>query len=165
MAEDLQRFLDDKPIKARRVTAAEQAWRWARRNPAVASLAAGLLLALVAGLIGVTWQWRQAVANLSAAEAANRKAQARFDLAMEAVQAFTTGASEDVILMEKQLEGLRKKLLEGSLNFYDRLALLLEGETGPLSRVVRWPRRSSTPESSTRRSDAGRRPWKRIAWP
>ena len=39
MAEDLQRFLDDKPIQARRVTAAEQAWRWARRNPAVASLA------------------------------------------------------------------------------------------------------------------------------
>ena len=52
LAEDLQRFLDDKPIKARRVTAAEQAWRWARRNPAVASLAAGLLLALVAGLVG-----------------------------------------------------------------------------------------------------------------
>ena len=50
LAEDLQRFLEDRPIKARRVTAAEQAWRWARRNPAVASLAAGLLLALVAGL-------------------------------------------------------------------------------------------------------------------
>ena len=52
LAEDLQRFLDDKPIKARRVTAAEQAWRWAKRNPAVASLAAGLLLALMAGLAG-----------------------------------------------------------------------------------------------------------------
>ncbi len=134
LAEDLQRFLDDKPIKARRVTVTEQAWRWARRNPAVSSLAAGLLLALLSGLIGVTWQWRQATANLRKAEVANEKAQTRFDLAMEAVQAFTTGASEDVLLHEKQLEGLRNKLLEGSLRFYDRLALLLEGETGLVSR-------------------------------
>ena len=134
LAEDLQRFLDDKPIRARRATAAEQAWRWARRNPAVASLAAGLLLALAGGLIGVTWQWRQAEANLSAAEAANRKAQARFGLAMESVQAFTTGASEDVLLREKQLASLRNKLLEGSLTFYDRLAASLEGETDRASR-------------------------------
>ena len=134
LAEDLQRFLEDKPIQARRVTAAEQAWRWARRNPAVASLAAGLLLALLAGLAGVTWQWRQAEANLSAAEAANRKAQARFDLAMEAVRAFTTGASEDVILKEKALENLRKKLLGQSRLFYEKLTASLEGETDRASR-------------------------------
>ena len=134
LAEDLQRFLDDKPIKARRVTTVEQAWRWARRNPAVASLAAGLLLALVAGLAGVTWQWRKAVFNLNEAEAANRKAQARFDLAMEAVKAFTTGASEDVILKEKALEGLRKKLLGQSQVFYERLTRSLEGETDRASR-------------------------------
>ena len=77
----------------------------------MATLAAGLLVALMVGLVGVTWQWRQAAANLAAAESANRKAQARFGLAMEAVLAFTTGASEDVILKEKALESLRKKLL------------------------------------------------------
>ena len=70
------------------------------RNPAIAMLASGLLLALVTGLAGVSWQWRKAEANLSAAQVANRKAQARFDLAMEAVKAFTTGASEDVLLRE-----------------------------------------------------------------
>ncbi len=74
LAEDLQRFLEDKPIKARRITPAEQAWRWAKRNRAVASLAAGLLLALLGGLVAVSWQWRQAVANLDAAKAANGKA-------------------------------------------------------------------------------------------
>ena len=134
LADDLQRFLDDKPIKARRITAAEQAWRWARRNPAVASLAAGWLVALVAGLAGVTWQWRNAVANLGAAETANRKAQARFDLAMDAVRAFTTGASEDVILKEKALEGLRRKLLGQSQSFYDKLRASLEGEKDRSSR-------------------------------
>ena len=82
----------------------------------------------------MTWQWRQAVANLAAAEAANRKAQARFDLAMEAVRAFTTGASEDVILKEKALEGLRKKLLGQSQSFYEKLRDSLEGETDRASR-------------------------------
>ena len=82
----------------------------------------------------MTWQWRQAVANLGAAEAANRKAQARFDLAMEAVRAFTTGASEDVILKEKALEGLRKKLLGQSQSFYEKLRVSLEGETDRASR-------------------------------
>src|SRR5262249_30622023 len=35
MAEDLRRFLADRPIKARRTTLTEQAWRWRRRNPAL----------------------------------------------------------------------------------------------------------------------------------
>jgi serine/threonine protein kinase len=50
LAEDLQRFLADRPIQARRATAAEQMWRWCRRNPAVAGLVAtvGLLLTVVA---------------------------------------------------------------------------------------------------------------------
>jgi tetratricopeptide (TPR) repeat protein len=134
LSEDLQRFLDDKPIKARRVSSTEQAWRWARRNPAVASLATGLLVAMAVGLIGVTWQWRKAASNLAAAELANRKAQERFGLAMDAVRTFTTGASEDVLLREKQLAGLRNKLLEGSLGFYDRLTASLEGESDRASR-------------------------------
>jgi serine/threonine protein kinase/WD40 repeat protein len=47
LAEDLQRFLDDRPIRARRVSELEQAWRWARRNPALAGLL-GAVVALLA---------------------------------------------------------------------------------------------------------------------
>ena len=36
MAEDLRRFLADEPIRARRASAAERYWRWARRNPSIA---------------------------------------------------------------------------------------------------------------------------------
>ena len=49
LAEDLQRFLEDRPIRARRVSAAERAWRWCKRNPAVAGLIGGIALALVVG--------------------------------------------------------------------------------------------------------------------
>src|SRR4029077_1041889 len=40
LAEDLSRFLEDRPTRARRCGPAERAWRWARRNPTVASLGA-----------------------------------------------------------------------------------------------------------------------------
>jgi WD40 repeat protein/predicted Ser/Thr protein kinase len=56
LAEDLRRFLADRPIQARRVTVAEQLWRWCRRNPAKAGLAVAVmglsLLLLVTALIG-----------------------------------------------------------------------------------------------------------------
>src|SRR5262249_19917213 len=44
LADDLSRFADDRPIRARRLSPLGAAWRWARRNRAVA----GLL-----GLVGV----------------------------------------------------------------------------------------------------------------
>ena len=48
LADDLQRFLDDGPITARRQTTVETVWRWARQHRTVASLAAVVLLLLVA---------------------------------------------------------------------------------------------------------------------
>jgi serine/threonine protein kinase/WD40 repeat protein/tetratricopeptide (TPR) repeat protein len=47
LAEDLRRFLADRPIHARRATAAEKTWRWCRRNPWVAGLSAAVLLLLL----------------------------------------------------------------------------------------------------------------------
>ncbi|HEV3386926.1 MAG TPA: serine/threonine-protein kinase, partial [Gemmata sp.] len=46
LAEDLRRFVADEPIKARRATAGERLFRWARHKPALASL-----LAVIAGVL------------------------------------------------------------------------------------------------------------------
>jgi WD40 repeat protein len=57
LAEDLRRFLEDQPIKARRVGAAERLVKWARRRPGIAALASALLVAL-AGLLGLgVWSY------------------------------------------------------------------------------------------------------------
>jgi len=58
--EDLHRFLEDRPILAKRSTPIEMLLRWARRNPAIATLATATLglLVLIASLLGV-WNRQQ----------------------------------------------------------------------------------------------------------
>jgi eukaryotic-like serine/threonine-protein kinase len=68
LAEDLERWLNCRPIKARPVSLRERAWKWARRNPAVAALLLTVVLAVGAGAGAFVWQWRQTRAALVRAE-------------------------------------------------------------------------------------------------
>src|SRR5205823_5116466 len=49
LAEDLRRFGEDRPVRARRVRLPERFWRWCRRNPGIASLTAAVVVSLAAG--------------------------------------------------------------------------------------------------------------------
>jgi eukaryotic-like serine/threonine-protein kinase len=90
LAEDLQRFIADEPIKARRVSSAERLWRWCRRNPAVAAttgLAAAALLAvtivstfLAIGEANFATQQAQSNDNLRGEQARTQKALQELDL-------------------------------------------------------------------------------------
>jgi WD40 repeat protein len=70
MAADLKRFVEDRPVRARRASGAEKLWRWCRRNPLPASLLAAILLVFLTGFAGVVWQWRLAA---TARDDANRR--------------------------------------------------------------------------------------------
>jgi serine/threonine protein kinase/WD40 repeat protein len=54
LAEDLRRFLSDRPIQARPATSLEKVWRWCRRNPAVASLTVAVWMLLAAIAVGAS---------------------------------------------------------------------------------------------------------------
>src|SRR5579884_1257277 len=51
LAADLRRYLAGEPIHARPVSRGERVWRWCRRNPVVAGLGTGFILALLLGTI------------------------------------------------------------------------------------------------------------------
>ncbi len=51
LADDLRRFVEYRPIRARRASRTDLAWRWCLRNPVVAGLATALLLVLSVGTI------------------------------------------------------------------------------------------------------------------
>jgi WD40 repeat protein/serine/threonine protein kinase len=52
LAADLQRFIEDEPIQARRASVAERAWRWCKRNPVVAALLSLVAFMLVSSAVG-----------------------------------------------------------------------------------------------------------------
>jgi serine/threonine-protein kinase len=141
LAEDLQRFVNDEPIQARRVGAVERLGRWCRRNPAVAGLMAAVLVLMAVGTAVSTWQAvaaTRARADLAAKHDAlaeeQTKVQARFELAQKAIALFHTGVSEDALLKNAEFKELRKKLLKEAAGFYADLEKLLEGQTDARSR-------------------------------
>jgi tetratricopeptide (TPR) repeat protein len=78
LAEDLRRYLDDRPILARRVGPIERTWRWSRRNPAIAALSLLLLGVVLGSFATISWKWRDA-------EQENRRAEANLSLALDSM--------------------------------------------------------------------------------
>jgi tetratricopeptide (TPR) repeat protein len=158
LAEDLRRFEAGETIRARPVGRPERLWRWCRREPALAALA----LTLVAGLLGVATQWFRAESHLkealhqrgraesnltyalrqsSRAEAnarkevaARRRAQGRFDAAMNALRDVEGISKDAALLREPRLEELRAKLLQTALDFYKEFQSFLEEDASPGAR-------------------------------
>ncbi|MHB1562366.1 MAG: protein kinase domain-containing protein, partial [Isosphaeraceae bacterium] len=81
LADDLRRYLADRPIRARRATELERLWKWARRRPAVAGLIAALFLCLLAGTVVSTAFAIRANRFALAAELRERDATAARDAA------------------------------------------------------------------------------------
>lgn len=63
VAEDLGRHLRGERIVARPVGRTEEVWRWCRRQPVRAVAAGGGAAVLLAGIVGIAWEWRRAEAE------------------------------------------------------------------------------------------------------
>ena len=152
IADDIERWSADEPVTAWRESLVRQARRWGkRRRTAVTAAAVALVVALL-GTGAVLAVQTQANTELKLANgllsalndrerrnntelnASNERERARFVLAMEAIKLFHGEVSQDLLLKEKQFEGLRIKLLHGAAGFYGKLEELLKGHADRPSR-------------------------------
>ena len=114
LSNDLTRFLNGQPIQARAIGTAEKLIRWCQRNPVVSSLSALLVAAIIVGVSGIVWNWREAVLA---------KEQSDRDLvrARAAVDQYLVSISEETLLEEPGFQGLRQELLQSAADYYRQM--------------------------------------------
>jgi serine/threonine protein kinase len=129
LAEDLQRFVDGRPVLASRVGWGERAARWAWRHRRAVSAAATLLVLVVTGLAAATvliWQARgQAEAALerarsqqAEAQVQRRRAEANFHKALDGATRILLQLDDRPGAPPLQGERLRAALVEQGLQFF-----------------------------------------------
>ncbi|HKB02099.1 MAG TPA: serine/threonine-protein kinase [Gemmataceae bacterium] len=118
LADDLNRFLRHEPVRARRATPVQRARKWLRRHPSVPATAAVLLFLLTAGSVVSALLIQRAY---HAERERAREADERLRLAGRSVDDMVQAAEQE-LADHPPLRGLRKKLLESALGYYQELA-------------------------------------------
>jgi serine/threonine protein kinase/tetratricopeptide (TPR) repeat protein len=117
LAADVQRYLNDEPVQARRPTLTHRLARWARRHrPLVVSLGAVLaMLVVAAGVSGVlVWQAYQREARQ------RERAETRLHVAWQTVEDMYTQVAEKWLAQEAHLEEVQRDFLLKARDFYER---------------------------------------------
>ncbi|MDX1948407.1 MAG: serine/threonine-protein kinase [Pirellulaceae bacterium] len=129
LADDLARYLAHEPILARPVTRVERGWKWARRNPVVASLAAALASALVIGLGATTSLWLLAEARRETADANWQLAETQRAAANDSSKQARAAVRESFVLATEApefqrdgMQGARALLRNKALAYFRELA-------------------------------------------
>jgi tetratricopeptide (TPR) repeat protein len=130
LALDLRRYLDGRPILARPSSMVERAWRWCKRNRAVAALLALVIGLCVALALGSTAAALRLKLSRDEARLQRNLADANFRDARQAVDDLFTRASESTLLHAPGLQPLRRQLLEDALRYYQGFSRRLGDRPG-----------------------------------
>jgi len=122
VAEDLERWLAGAPILARPAGRAERAWRWCRRNPAVAALSGAVASLVILALAGLVVSNRTIARERDQARRQREKADYRAQQARHAVDQMYTRVAEDWLANQPRLEPLQSEFLIQALRFYEEFA-------------------------------------------
>jgi hypothetical protein len=121
LAEDLQRFLEDRPIRARRPSLVEKTTKWARRHRPVVISAIVVLLLAMAGMFVATVLIAEAYdrerQKAQEADVQRARAQVSFRQARQVVDQLAQIGEED-LADRPDLEDLRWRILGKALTYY-----------------------------------------------
>ncbi len=123
LADDLRRFLDDKPIMAKRPSLIGRAAKWTRRRRALVATA---FLFLLFGVVGL------ATSTVLIARQ-QRVAEKQRDEARQAVDDMYTEVAEKWLAQQQALEPMQQEFLQKALDYYQRFAG--EASTDPKVRL------------------------------
>jgi serine/threonine protein kinase/Flp pilus assembly protein TadD len=122
LADDLRRFLEDKPIRARRPTLWQQGKKWARRHrPLVWSLAVSGSVVLILAVIGLAVSNATITREKKDKERALEAAEANLLLARQAVDEMYLQVADEVSNLP-QMQPFQRELLQKAHRFYQEFA-------------------------------------------
>ena len=119
LAEDLRRFLDDRPILAKRPTLVQVANKWIRRHRAVLGTAVVLLVVAFAAL---SWFYWRLYEESQATHQAYQTSQVSRSLAREAVDTMYTEFAEKWLKDHPQLQKVQLDFLLRARDYYAQFA-------------------------------------------
>jgi len=126
-SEDIQRYLEDRPIRARRDTIRYRAAKFVQRNRMAASAAALVFLSLLAGIVATTWEAYRARAEEAVAKEQKKRAERRFNDVRRLAHSVLFDYHDAI----KDLPGatrVRERLVKDALVYLDSLANEAEGD-------------------------------------
>ena len=119
LADDLRRFLNHDPIRARRRSLADRALKWTRRHRAIVATATALtMLGLVTTMLATIHQSRKTERARQESEQARQEAVTSYQGARDALDGIVRRITEEDLAGHPQLEGLRKELLADAMSYY-----------------------------------------------
>jgi serine/threonine protein kinase/tetratricopeptide (TPR) repeat protein len=143
VADDLRRFLEDKPILARRPTLLQRARKLRRRHPGVTLTAgASALVMLFLAVLGLAVNNRSIRREQERTGAANDRLKENLQLAMQTLEEVYLKVVEEHLPRDPTREKKDQDLLKKALGFYDQFAEKNRGDPTVRKEVGRAYRRA-----------------------
>ena len=135
MAADLQAFMLDRPIRARRISVPERLWRLCRRNPVTAVLSAISLTLLVTAALGASIFAYQIKLKSEMLKAQNERASSHLALTEQTVDGMLKRLSRELRDLP-QTSVVREQLLGEALELQEKMLALEKGDATVALRTV-----------------------------